>query len=190
MTARVKHHQYSFQGVCVIYATPTWRAIEITASQSIAIFGWWDQPRSIVTWDDVKAKELTWSQLRRLRFSSSALKELQPDKHEWINRSLLTLHDMRDTIVFPVNPISDMRADIAEVWTMRWTPDELQDMGVTYNDLVAKGLTMQIMAHFNYPLSMWMQLGFAEEHIKGENMCLHVFGVHEPELRRIMRHSV
>ena len=31
---------------------------------------------------------------------------------------------------------------------------------------------------------------FREEHIKSEDMCLHVFGVEEAELRRIMRHSV
>jgi hypothetical protein len=163
--------------------------MEVTAAQSVAIFGWWDQPRRIVTWDDIKAKELTWKQLRRLRFSSSALKTLQPDKHEWIQRSMLTLHDMVDAIVFPVNPIADMRADLGEVWSMQWTPEQMLAMNVTYNDLLSKGLTIQIMAHFGFPLSIWMQLGFTEQHIKGEDMCKHVFGISEVELRNIMRHS-
>jgi hypothetical protein len=143
-----------------------------------------------VTWDDVKTTELTWSQLRKLSFSPAALHTLQPDKHEWINRSLLTLQDMRDTTVFPINPIVDMRADIGELWSMQCTAQELCNMGVSYDDLVAKGLTIQIMAYFNYALSMWMQLGFRDEHIKSEEMCMHVFGVEETELRRIMRHSV
>jgi hypothetical protein len=143
-----------------------------------------------VTWDDVKATELTWAQLRKLNFSAAALHKLQPDKHEWISRSLLTLNDMRDTTIFPINPIVDMRADIGELWSMRCTAQDLHAMGVSYDDLVAKGLTIQIMAHFNYALSMWMQLGFREEHIKSEEMCMHVFGVEETELRRIMRHSV
>ena len=143
-----------------------------------------------MTWDDVKATELTWAQLRKLNFSAAALHKLQPDKHEWISRSLLTLNDMRDTTIFPINPIVDMRADIGELWSMRCTAQDLHAMGVSYDDLVAKGLTIQIMAHFNYALSMWMQLGFREEHIKSEDMCFHVFGVEEAELRRIMRHSV
>jgi alpha-amylase/alpha-mannosidase (GH57 family) len=164
--------------------------MEVTPGQSVAIFGWWDQPRNIVTWDDVKAKKLSWRQLRRLRFSSAALKQLQPDKLEWIHHSLLTLHDMVDTIVFPVNPIVDMRADLGEVWSMQWTPDQMLDMRLTYDDLVSKGLTIQIMAHFSFPLSMWMQLGFAEQHIKGDDMSKHVFGLSETELRNIMRHSV
>lgn len=162
--------------------------MEVSASQSLAVFGWWDQPRWIVTWDDVKAKLFTWQQLRRLKFSAEALHTLQPDKHEWINRSLLTLADMSETTLFPIHPLTDMRADIAEVWAMGWTPAELHEMRVTYSDLVAKGLTMHIMAHFNFPLSMWMQLGFREEHIK-DSMCEHVFGVSEEELRKIMRHS-
>lgn len=173
-----------------IYLTAPAGAIEVSAAQSIAIFGWWDQPRSIVTWDDVKAKELTWRQLRRLRFSSLALKQLQPDKQEWVHRSLLTLADMPDTVVFPVNPIADMRADLGEVWSMQWTPDQMLAMGVTYADLVSRGLTIQIMAHFGFPLSMWMQLGFSEQHVRGDEMSKHVFGVGEQELRSIMQHSV
>jgi hypothetical protein len=161
---------------------------EATASQSLAVFGWWDQPRRIVTWDDIKSKQFTWQQLRRLHFPAAALHAMQPDKHEWINRSLLTLTDMSDTTVFPIHPIADMRADISEVWAMGWRAADLHAMGVTYADLVAKGLTMHIMAHFNFPLSMWMDLGFSEDHIKGA-MSEHVFGVSEDELRKIMRHS-
>jgi len=162
--------------------------MEVTASQSLAFFGWWDQPRFIVTWDDIKAKQFTWQQLRRLNFSAESLYNLQPDKHEWINRSMMTLADMPDTTIFPINPIRDMRADIAEVWSMAWSPDELNAMRVTYSDLVSKGLTMQLMTHFNFPLSMWLQLGFNEDHIKPAMSEL-VFGVDEDELRMIIRHT-
>lgn len=67
-------------------------------------------------------------QLRRLCFSSLALEQLQPDKYEWIHCSLLTLPYMLDTIVFPVNSIADMRADLREVWSMQWTPEELHNI--------------------------------------------------------------
>ena len=130
--------------------------MEINALQSIRLFGLWEQPRCIVNWDDLKALRHSWRTLRtQYEFSAMDLQCIQPDKAEWILRGQLTLHDLPDMLVFPINPYTDMGADIGEVWGMRW-PVELQVMmGVTYSHMHSRGMTPEIMSYFNFPLSQW-----------------------------------
>lgn len=161
--------------------------IQIESKQSIKIFGWWDQPRLILTWDDIKCKNLTWAQLRKMNFTVDQLKRIQGDKTQWIQRGGLKLSDLLDTTVFPINPISDMQADIGEVWSMKWTSDQMKSMGITYEDFLRKGMTPEIMAHFNLSLSQWVSLGFQSKHIVYGLMSKRVFGIEEEELRRIIR---
>ena len=162
------------------------QTIEITPTQSISIFGWWDQPRTILTWDDIKLKKLTWRKLRNLNFNASDLQHIQGAKEEWIKRGGLTLNDVSDMTAFPVNPFTDMHADLGEVWSMKWTPEQMTAMGITYNDLLRKGLNIEIMAHFNMPLSSWVLLGFCQDNIVQGHMSERVFGMDEDELRRII----
>jgi len=135
--------------------------MELSSVQSIRVFGLWDQPRSIFTWDDVKQRCWTWRWLRdRLLFTAEDLHTLQPDKSEWVKRGALTLHDMLDMTVFPLNPIDDMHADLAELWSMHWSAEDLMRMGVTFQQIKRCGLNFQIMLHFGFALSAWSKLGF------------------------------
>jgi hypothetical protein len=161
-------------------------AIQIEPRQSIQIFGWWDQPRLILTWDDIKLKNLTWSQLRKMKFTVDQLKRIQDDKTQWIQRGGIKLQDLLDTIVFPINPIADLQADLGEVWSMKWNAEQMQRMGMTYDDFIKKGMTPEIMAHFNMSLTQWVCLGFREKHIVPGAMSNRVFGMEEKELRRII----
>jgi hypothetical protein len=107
--------------------------MKLTPKQSILIFGWFDQPREHMNWDDVKTKSLSWHELRlQYNFTAEELHTLQPDKEEWMKRGQLTLHDVLDMNVFPVNPFDDMRADLAEVWNMHWSPEALASMKISY----------------------------------------------------------
>jgi hypothetical protein len=120
------------------------------------------------------------------------LKTIQPDKSEWILRGQLTLHDLPDMLVFPVNPYTDMCADIGEVWSMGW-PVELQIMmGVTYSQMHTRGLTPQIMSYFNFPLSQWQALQFTQR--DAENITEHdvhqIFSITKKELLTITQQVV
>lgn len=163
--------------------------MELSATQSIHFFGWWDQPRTVLSWEDVKARCLSWRKLRdHYGFSVYDLQRLQPDKVEWIKRGALTLHDMSDMAVFPINPIADMHADLAEVWSMHWTPEQMADMGMTFPQMRQSGLNSQIMTHFGFSLSAWIQLGFGSEHVaemREDEMGL-VFGMHSAEVANII----
>tara|TARA_B100001758_G_scaffold247962_1_gene269292 strand:+ start:23482 stop:24018 length:537 start_codon:yes stop_codon:yes gene_type:complete len=163
--------------------------LEVSAKQSIAIFGWWDQPRKIVTWDDLTRQNWSWRRLRtELKFTPLELFKLQKDKNAWITRGSLTLHDLPEMTIFPVNPFTDMKADLGEVWSMRWTASQLADMHVTYSEMRDRGLSPQIMSHFNFSLSSWFSLGFRHGDAQkfSDESSLMVFGVSQAELVKIL----
>ena len=47
----------------------------------------------------------------------------------------ITLADLLDMTCFPVNPFEHLHADLAEVWSMRWSADELNQLHVTFEQL-------------------------------------------------------
>lgn len=61
-------------------------------------------------------------------------------------------------------------------------------MGITYDHLIDKGITPQIMAAFNMPLSLWVELGFSEQHtvLFSDAESMMVFALSKAELRNIV----
>tara|TARA_B100000787_G_scaffold166853_1_gene152686 strand:+ start:926 stop:1321 length:396 start_codon:yes stop_codon:yes gene_type:complete len=121
-------------------------------------------------------------------FTALELHTLQPDKSEWVKRGALTLHDMLDMTVFPLNPISDMHADLAELWSMQWTVEELVRMDVTFSQIKMCGLNHHIMMHFGFPLSAWSKLGFdgpAALAMQNDELLL-LFGIDQAEVVSIL----
>ena len=164
--------------------------MEINALQSIRLFGLWEQPRHIVNWDDLKALRHSWRTLRtQYEFSAMDLQCIQPDKAEWILRGQLTLHDLPDMLVFPINPYTDMAADLAEVWSMRWSVDTLRAMDVTFDQMQSYGLNPAIMQKMNKPLSHWQGLQFGKQHAEtwDDNDIDSVFGLNKSELLTILQ---
>jgi hypothetical protein len=139
--------------------------LEVKPKQSIAIFGFWDQPRRVLEWPDITSRNLTWSVLRtQIGLTSEQLRCIQPNPVEWVNRASIKLDDLPDMTCFPVNPFTHLHADLAEVWSMHWTPETLKQLNVTYDQLRVRGMTPVVMQHFNFTLSQWMNLGFHEDH--------------------------
>ena len=142
--------------------------MEISPLQSIRIFGFWQsQPRQFIKWKDILEHNLTWKHLRNaIGLQASDLKALQPDKDEWIRRGGVTLFDLPDMKVFPVNPFTDLKADLAEVWAMRWSADTMAEIGITYEQMLSRGLSADIMARLQMPLSSWQALQMKTEHLE------------------------
>ena len=164
--------------------------MEITPYQSVKIFGVWDQPRRFLAWEDIKEKCFTWRYLRvEIGLSPTELKRIQPDKTEWINRGALTLHILPEMTIFPVNPFEDLKADLGEFWSMKWTPEQMYQMNVTYDQLVSRGMTPDIMRLFGFSLSAWTLLGFTHNHLLNwpEDNCSLVFGMKRAELESVLK---
>ena len=158
----------------------------MSARQSIQIFGLWDQPRVIVTWDDFKERELSWYDLRnKYGFHAEQLKRIQPRKEEWVMRGQIKLFDVLDMRCFPVNPFTDLGADLAEVLSMKWTAREMSEMDMTYAQMLERGLTPSVMRHFHFALSGWMELGLQEQHVTTQESA-DVFGMGLDECRSVL----
>jgi len=163
--------------------------MELTARESIRFFGMWDQPRTMLAWEDIKSRCCSWRTLRHdYLLSREDLQRLQPDKVEWIKRGALTLHDLVDMSIFPINPISDLHADLAEIWSMHWTPEQMKTMGLTYAQMRRSGLNFEIMQHFGFSLQSWssLQLDARDVAQMNENECLLLFGIPPREVGDIL----
>ena len=164
-------------------------AVSLTAVQSVKLFGWWRQPILTLSWNDVKQQHFTWRQLRALGIEAAQLKRLQPDKHEWLQRGGIQVSDLLDMTVFPVNPLTDFGVDLAELWALRCSATQMAGMGITFDHLLAKGITPQIMSAFAFTLSDWAELRFASWHAEkmGEDDSQRVFALSKGELVLILQ---
>ena len=162
--------------------------ILLNAEESVSLFGWFAQPKKTLSWEDIKTFFFTWRQLRSHNITASRLKKIQPDKYEWINRGGLQVSDLNDMTIFPINPISDFGVDLAELWQMQCTAQDLMAMNITYDQLIDKGLSTDIMQCFSFPLSAWVDLGFKPHHaaVLTDDESLRVFGMASCELKTIL----
>ena len=161
----------------------------LTSSQSVSLFGWFKQPILTLCWDDVKQNNFTWRQMRTLGLSQEQLRAVQPDKQEWVQRGGLQLSDIADMTIFPVNPLTDFGADLAELWNMKSSSQQLRQMGISFDNLLTKGLSAQIMHAFGFPLSGWTEIGFKHTHAAkmSEHEAQLVFGLPKVELVNILQ---
>jgi hypothetical protein len=164
-------------------------ALNISAVQSVVLFGWWKQPILTLSWNDVKCQHFTWRQLRSIGLEADMLIKLQPDKQEWLQRGGIQVRDLLDMTVFPVNPLTDFGVDLAELWQLQCTASTMASMGVKMEHLYAKGMTSDIMAAFAFSLSDWMELSFTEEHASNlsNDECLRIFLLEKHELTRLLQ---
>lgn len=167
---------------------PSAVAVPVSAVQSIRLFGWIRQPILVLSWQDVKSQHFTWRGLRALGFDPETLVRLQPDKQEWLQRGGIQVTDLLDMTVFPVNPLVDFGVDLAELWQMRCGTSTMVSMGITFDQLIAKGITPQIMAAFGMPLSDWTELRFSPRHaeLMSSEDCKLVFGIEKAEFIRML----
>jgi hypothetical protein len=168
------------------------QGILVNPRHLVAIFGVWDQPRQVLEWQDVTARNLTWRTLREsMQFEPEQLKRLQPDVLEWVARASITMQDLPDMTCFPVHPFVHLRADLAEVWSMRWSADTLKQLDVTFEQLRAKGMNSQVMQHFGFTLGQWMSLGMTQAHVRAiDDECLRkCFDMPKEEVLEVVAHN-
>jgi hypothetical protein len=164
-------------------------AVQLSPYQSISIFGWWRQPILTLSWHDIKTNNFTWLQLRALDLSPEELQLVQPLVKEWVQRGGIQINDIPDMTVFPVNPLTDFGVDLSELWGLKCESAQLRHMGVTYDHLLDKGLTPQIMNAFRLTLTAWVELGFSEVHaaVFTDDEASLVFKIRKQELLGIIR---
>jgi hypothetical protein len=137
--------------------------VDLTPSQSIAIYGW-RNPLRILDWKVVLDRdELTFKALYGLGLTEKQLFTLQPDKTAWISEKRLDLDDITLVPKWQVHVTRDMKASFVDIAQMNLSAEFLQHTGVTFDDLVGAGLTLNLMMLLPLTLISWVHLGLHRE---------------------------
>lgn len=157
--------------------------LRLTASQAIDIYGPWN-PKRLLSWKLVDHNELTWKRLRATGLSVNDLYKLQPDPEPWIDKKLVEVEDIIEMSVWNIHPIRQMRCTLSQLALLHWPAEVFIRTGVTYEDLVAVGLTIQSMPIFGFTLLNWSLIGLKRNHLENatELECVKIFGMKKTQI--------
>jgi hypothetical protein len=153
--------------------------IRLTPYQAISIYGMWS-PKMVLSWKQVEDNTyLTWKYLRAEGLSVTDLFKLQPDSKPWMSLERIDVYDIREMSCWNIHPIHDMKCTLSQLALLHWSADSLVRVGVTYDDLLKQGLTVQVMSIFGFTLLDWTTLGLQRKHLSGamDRDCLQVFNM-------------
>jgi hypothetical protein len=155
------------------------RIVELTPPQIVSIFGWFNlQP--YLRWEDVeKNPKISFRFLRDVGLTPTQLHTIQPDVQPWKQYASITLHDCLEMTQWPAHPIHTLKADLADIISMRWTADQMMVMGINIDELVQLGMLPDLMTLFAYSLGSWTTLGLTQKHVANmtDTEILRVFGM-------------
>jgi hypothetical protein len=158
--------------------------LKLTASQAIEIYGMWN-PKRLLSWKQVEDNpELTWKKLRQSGCSVTDLYRLQPDSEPWIQGKRIDVEDIREMSTWNIHPIRQMNCSLAQLALLHWPADVFIRMGVTYEDLLQAGLTIQSLPIFGFTLLNWSYMGLKCRHVESasELECVQVFGMKKAQV--------
>lgn len=157
--------------------------IRLTPGQSVFLHGWWS-PLETLSWGDVVAKEgITFDRCRAANISLKQLHVLQPDGVEWVRHGGVVIQHAEDMAgLWRLHPLHDLRADLADLLSLRLASAALRKMGVVYDDLVGVGMTPETMVLFGYTALSWASLGLRQGHLAHftDAQIHYVFGLTRP----------
>ncbi len=165
--------------------------IPLTPGQAVTIHGWW-RARQGLTWGDVLSNEqLSFVSLLGHRLTEQDLYILQPDLHAWIRAGKAVLRDCPRMRPWDAHPIKDFKADLSDIIRTEWSAETMARMGITYDELLALGVTPEAMPLFKFTLMMWTHIGFKRHHAEKipANQLFSLFGLSKQEILACLRTS-
>ena len=132
--------------------------VDLTARQSVLIFGWWN-PRRKLVWSDVLKVKLTLDKLISIGLQAPDLMLMQPDPVEWVKHTGASLKHARFMQAWGANPFVHFNADLADVLSMKPTCVEMVRMNINHEQLVEKGMNELTEKMFKFDEEEWGMLG-------------------------------
>ena len=163
--------------------------LKLTPGQAVYLHGWLEARRTL-RWADILANPaLTFARLLSARLTPLSLHQLQPDVGAWIKHRRAQIEDCSNMEPWSAHPIKDFHADLADLIALRWSPECLIRMGVSYTDLVEAGLTPANMALFDFTLLGWCQIGLSRNDVQDmpEHVLVRLFGMSKSDVMRALR---
>ena len=158
--------------------------LKLTASQAIEIYGAWN-PKRLLSWKQiVDHTDLTWKKLRATGLSVNDLYKLQPDPEPWIQNKRIDIEDITEMSTWNIHPIRQMRCTLSQLALLHWPAEVFIRTGITYDDLVTAGLTIQSIPIFGFTLLNWSYMGLKRHHLElaSELECVQVFGMKKAQI--------
>lgn len=165
--------------------------IHLTPGQAVTIHGWW-LARQGLTWGDVLSNDrLDFATLLSYKLTEQELYVLQPDLQAWIRAEKAELKDCPRMRPWDAHPIKDFKADLSDIIRAEWSADTMARVGITYDDLLALGVTAEAMPLFKFTLMMWTHIGFKRHHAERipANQLFALFGLSKQETLSCLRTS-
>ena len=105
--------------------------------------------------------------------------KLQGDKSMWIMYKRLELSDILVLPSWKLHVTKDFHAHITAIAMLNLTHEFLQYTGVTFEDLVEAGLTVNLMMLLKLSLNAWIQLGATVEFMQSmqDTQSMALFGI-------------
>jgi hypothetical protein len=141
------------------------RIVELTPPQIVTFFGWFNL-KPYLRWDDIpKNPNITFRSLRAAGLTPTQLHTIQPDVQQWKTHGSITLHDCVEMTLWPAHPIHVMKADLADIISMRWSPEQMVSLGINVDELMELGMIADLMTMFVFSLSSWVTIGLTQKHV-------------------------
>jgi hypothetical protein len=166
--------------------------ITLTPGQAVTVFGWFN-PKLTLAWSDVLANDgLTFSFLvHTANVPPSRLHQIQADGHTWIQCKKARLTDCAEMHeCWNLHPITDFRADLADLIALKWPAETMLTLGLTYDHLLQVGLTTGTMRLFTHmTLASWAKVGFEKRHamVLHEQSLVCLFNMTKPDVLKALR---
>jgi hypothetical protein len=165
--------------------------IHITPGQGLYLFGPFNIHETLSWQEVVQNERLMFDYLLSANLTYQHLYNLQPDVSQWISANRVGLHNCPQMVnLWNAQAISDFKADLCNICGMQWPAETMIKVGVEYDDLVAIGLTEQLMTLFTHlTLLGWAQLGFTRDDASAmsEAACTRLFGLPKTDVLRSLR---
>ena len=163
--------------------------IKLTPGQAVSIHGWW-HARDGLTWGDVLLDaKLNYVSLLAFNIPEQDLYVLQPDLQAWVRAGKASLKDCPRMRAWDAHPRRDFKADLSDIIRTEWSAETMARVGITYDELLALGITPEAMPLFRFTLMMWTTIGFRREHaekIPANQLCT-LFGLSKQDTLACLR---
>lgn len=134
--------------------------IRLSPAQATGIYGWGEYLKTTLSWKDCERHQPEFEKLMKLGVKAQDLFTIQRDKSKWVSVCKCKPHHAVHMHPWRANPFTDLHGDLADVIALKATGKQLQDMGVTFEQLVDNGMTPDTMRLMALSLQSWIDLGF------------------------------
>jgi hypothetical protein len=130
----------------------------LTPVQSITIHGWL-LPKRMLSWKDFcNNKSITVKLCSGCGVDDEALYNIQPSLESWIDTCGVSFKDVPFMTKWPLHPFDHLHGYIPDLIEHRYDAALLRKLGINYNLLVRKNMTIEWMKMFNFSERDWASL--------------------------------